>query len=115
MPSKDGGLPATKADLDGLEDRLESKIGAVDKKLDSAVDRLSLEITKTNMRVDKLGTAIMGELRGFRAELLKAFESSVMKGKAYEDKMLTHKDMFVSHEGRLADHEKRLSSLESKR
>ncbi|MFH2202854.1 MAG: hypothetical protein ABIJ96_07055 [Elusimicrobiota bacterium] len=101
--------PATKADIG----QLGKKIDGVRTELKGDFNRMALRIAGNESRMDRMESNIMTELRGFRSELLTAFEDSVIKGRRFEDKALTHGHQLQEHEMKLRRHEKRLNALES--
>ena len=120
-----------KTDIKGLDQKFDQKFGQIDQKftqidqrfgqidqkferIDKTLLSLGVEASKTNLRMDRLENNIMEALRGFKSELLSAFEASVMKGQMYSQKAVTHGDILSAHEEKLLNHETRLSSLEIK-
>ena len=135
MTETTSNQPATKGDLADLRaalktdikdlrtelktdiKNLDQKVGQLDQKvgqLDKTVLSLGIEVSKTNLRMDRLEHNIMEALRSFKSDLLSAFEASVMKGQLYSQKAATHGDMLSGHEEKLLNHEPRLTSLETK-
>ena len=110
-------LKATKGDIAGLRTELKTDIKGLDQKferIDKTLLSLGVEVSKTNLRMDRLENNIMEALRSFKSELLSAFEASVMKGQMYSQKAVTHGDILSAHEEKLLNHETRLTSLEIK-
>ena len=110
----DSKIDSVKEELHAVEKRLDQKIDSVENRLTQKIEKVAIEITQTNVRMDRMENNIMTGLREFRSELLNAFEQSVVKGKMYEDKAVTHGQILIGHEDKLADHESRLAVLEKK-
>jgi len=127
MIEMDDTRPATKGELKheiaGLKAELKADIHLLDQKfgqldqkfnqLDQKTSSLGLEMAKTQLRIDRLESSIMTELRSFKSELLGAFEASVVKGRMYEQKAFTHGDMLSAHEDKISDHETRITVIET--
>ena len=99
-----------KTDIKDLAQKMDQKFTQTDKSLAS----LGVDVAKNTLRMDTLEHNMMEALRGFKSDLLSAFEASVMKGQMYSQKAVTHGDILSGHEEKLLNHETRLASLESK-
>jgi len=99
-----------KTDIKDLAQKMDQRFAQTDKSLAS----LGVDVAKNTLRMDTLEHNMMEALRGFKSDLLSAFEASVMKGQMYSQKAVTHGDILSGHEEKLLNHETRLASLESK-
>jgi chromosome segregation ATPase len=107
-----------KGDIQAVSTELKDDIQAVRtelKSVDQKADRIALELAKTQGRMERMEDKILGEMRAFRSELLKAYEGSVAAGKKYHDKALTHGAILSAHEEKLADHDRRIAAVETRR
>ncbi|HBW23241.1 MAG: hypothetical protein A2X28_05735 [Elusimicrobia bacterium GWA2_56_46] len=121
MAKTNTNQPATKGDISNLRSELKADIKLLDQKLDrkvGALDQktttLGVELAKTQLRIDRLENNVITEIRSFKSELLSAFEASVVKGRMYEQKAVTHGGILATHEEKLLNHETRLATLETK-
>ena len=114
-----GDLAAVKTELKGdiadVRSELKGDLAALKTELKDDIKNLSGEILKINFRMDRLETNLMTELRSFKNELLAAFEQSVVKGRMYDQKAVTHGAILRDHEDKLLKHEDRITLLESKK
>ncbi len=108
---------STKADTDILKSDmnvLKSDVKNLEQKLIQETKKISFENARQGVKIDKFRDEIMSALREFKSELLSVFELSVVKGRWYEQKAVTHGDMLTSHDDKLSNHETRIASLEQK-
>ena len=106
-----------KTDIKDLAQKMDQKFGQIDQRFaqtDKSLASLGVDVAKNTLRMDTLEHNMMEALRGFKSDLLSAFEASVMKGQMYSQKAVTHGDILSGHEEKLLNHETRLASLESK-
>ena len=122
QPATKGDLAAVKGDLAAVKTELKADfaavktdLAAVKTELKGDIINLSGEILRINFRMDRLETNLMTELRSFKNELLAAFEQSVVKGRMYDQKAVTHGAILRDHEDKLLKHEDRITLLESKK
>ena len=79
------------------------------------MDRLSLEIAKTNAAVARSERRTAERLEAVESRLLRAIESFVGKAQDHGRTLLVYDRILKDHRLTLSAHEKRLASLESKR
>ena len=129
MTSKNGSKPATQADIQKLDGRidevrtdLKADLQAVENRLNQKIDRVGAVVIRTQGQMQELGQSLRDEMARQTHQLLAAFEASAAKGAAYDQKALTHGAMLQDHEEKLrdygrslADHRKRISTLEAKK
>ncbi|MBI4802916.1 MAG: hypothetical protein HY796_10375 [Elusimicrobia bacterium] len=114
QPATKGDIAAVRSELADVKAELKSDIVAVKTELKDDIKNLSGELLKTNFKMDRLETNMMTELRSFKSELLAAFEQSVVKGRMYDQKAVTHGAILIDHEDKLLKHETRITLLEKK-
>ena len=108
-------LAAVKTELKGDIAAVRSELAAVKTELKDDIKNLPGELLRTNLKMDRLETNIMSELRNVKSELLAAFEQSVVKGRMYDQKAVTHGAILRDHEDKLLKHEDRITFLETKK
>lgn len=99
MRSDNGDKTATKADINGL-----------DEKIDASAKRVAMEVIKTNDRIDKLESAIAGNTD----RILTALDKYTKTAEANNRAVTLHGRTLTDQAQMLQGHEKRLTSLEPK-
>ena len=73
----DSKIDSVKEELHAVEKRLDQKIDSVENRLTQKIEKVAIEITQTNVRMDRMENNIMTGLREFRSELLNAVISDI--------------------------------------
>ena len=97
MSSENGDRPATKAELD------------------SAVERLAVEIIKANGRLDGVKNQLSAKIDSMGSKLVSMMEEILGKHKGQTRTLLVYDHILKGHRERLDGHEKRLKAVEARR
>jgi hypothetical protein len=111
-----GDIELVKTELKSDIKRLDHKIGQMDQKvgqLDKTVLSLGVEVSKTQLRMDKLENNIMAALRSFKSEILCSIDAFAGEAKDYRRKDLDRGHTLMVHDDKLQNHETRITLLET--
>jgi len=113
MTQEKNAAPATRQDIQNLDDKMDAKFESVRCELIGKIDRIAAD--QVTMRAAMATKEDIGALRGDFASMYRVALEAVEKGNKYFKKAISHADQLQSHEARLQDHEKRIGALESSR
>ena len=118
-----GEAPASRADLAGVEGRLDAriadvegrlnaKIADVEGRLDAKIGRVAMELVKTQDRLKTIEDTMAN--KDDVGRILAAIDVFAGKAVAYDQKSLSHGAILTDHEDKLREHGRRLAALETK-
>lgn len=115
MPGN-GSLPATKSDIDRLDNKIDSSIDRLEKKIDDSVSRLAKELVKTQADVRDIKTRMAGlATKEDVGQILNAIDAFSAKAVHYDRTAVLHGHALTEQDITLKDHGRRIKALESAR
>lgn len=114
--SSNADAPATRADLESIEAGIRADLGAVETRLDRKIDRIAVELVKTQSDVRSIREAMETKMatKDDVSRILAAIDAFAQKGESYDRKAVSHGGILVDHTESLKDHERRLRVIEAK-
>ena len=116
----DDDKPATRAELHAVEKRLEGKIERLEVKSDSSVqrlddkiDRLAVEVIKTQADVREIKESMA--TKDDVSRIMGAIDAFSKQSERGDRAMVLHGQALTEHGVKLQDHDRRIASLESSR
>lgn len=116
MPDE-SAQPATKADISLLRAELATKSELQEgiTRLDKKIDRVAIEVVKTNERIGQLGEGLRQDMRQLNSDVTAKLDAFIGKMETIWKESAVLPRVVDEQAEKLQDHEKRLKTLESAR